>query len=188
MAIEHAPELEGVTIASLHAAKGLEWDAVFLAGLTDGNLPIIHAQTDEDIEEERRLLYVGVTRAREHLFLSWSLARAPGGRRTRRPSRFLDGLPAASRPGRARPQVTADQPVDEALLDRLREWRRATAKLAGVPAFVVFSDDTLRRIAARRPVTPADLAGLPGVGPAKLARYGAAVADVCASAGVETGT
>jgi DNA helicase-2/ATP-dependent DNA helicase PcrA len=187
MAIEHAPELEGVTIASLHAAKGLEWDAVFLPGLTDGNLPIIHAQTAEDVEEERRLLYVGVTRAREHLFLSWSLARAPGGRRTRKPSRFLDGLPAASRPGRARTKVTAGQPVDGALLDRLREWRRETARLAGVPAFVVFSDDTLRRIAARRPVTSADLAGLPGVGPAKLARYGAAVADVCASAGVEAG-
>ncbi len=97
--IEHAPALAGVTLASLHSAKGLEWDVVFLPGLTEGGLPIVHAQTEEAIEEERRLLYVGVTRARDQLFLSWPLARAPGGRRSRKPSRFLDGLrPPACRP------------------------------------------------------------------------------------------
>ncbi len=90
--IEHAPAIQGVTLASLHAAKGLEWDVVFLPGLTEGTLPIVYAQTDEAIEEERRLLYVGVTRARERIFLSWSLARSPGGRRTRKPSRFLGSL------------------------------------------------------------------------------------------------
>ena len=89
---QHAPTVDGVTLASLHAAKGLEWDAVFLVGLTDGMVPLVHAESAEEIEEERRLLYVGVTRAREHLQLSWSLARAPGGARTRRPSRFLDGI------------------------------------------------------------------------------------------------
>ncbi|HEY8045026.1 MAG TPA: ATP-dependent helicase [Streptosporangiaceae bacterium] len=91
-AIEHAPAIQGVTLASLHAAKGLEWDVVFLPGLTEGTLPIVYAQTDEAIEEERRLLYVGVTRARERVFLSWSLARSPGARRTRKPSRFLGSL------------------------------------------------------------------------------------------------
>ncbi|MEU3773974.1 ATP-dependent DNA helicase UvrD2 [Streptomyces sp. NPDC032472] len=94
-AAQHAPTVQGVTLASLHAAKGLEWDAVFLVGLTDGMVPITYAKTDEQIEEERRLLYVGVTRARHHLTLSWGLSRSPGGRATRRPSRFLNGL----RPG-----------------------------------------------------------------------------------------
>ncbi|MFJ7773796.1 ATP-dependent DNA helicase UvrD2 [Streptomyces yangpuensis] len=98
-AAQHAPTVQGVTLASLHAAKGLEWDAVFLAGLTDGMLPITYAKTDDQVEEERRLLYVGVTRARLHLTLSWALSRAPGGRASRRPSRFLNGL----RPGSAAP-------------------------------------------------------------------------------------
>ncbi|HEY5985968.1 MAG TPA: ATP-dependent helicase [Streptosporangiaceae bacterium] len=96
-AIEHAPEVEGVTVASLHAAKGLEWEVVFLPGLTEGMLPIIHAETEEAVAEERRLLYVGITRARQQVLLSWPLARSAGGRSPRRPSRFLAGL----RPGRA---------------------------------------------------------------------------------------
>ncbi len=91
-AAQHAPTVEGVTLASLHAAKGLEWDAVFLVGLSEGMMPITYAKTDEQVEEERRLLYVGVTRAREHLALSWALSRSPGGRGGRRPSRFLTGL------------------------------------------------------------------------------------------------
>ncbi|MFI6346571.1 ATP-dependent DNA helicase UvrD2 [Streptomyces sp. NPDC050560] len=91
-AVQHAPTVEGVTLASLHAAKGLEWDAVFLVAVADGMMPISHARTQDQIEEERRLLYVGVTRARIHLTISWALARTPGGRATRRPSPFLDGL------------------------------------------------------------------------------------------------
>ncbi|WP_372409406.1 ATP-dependent DNA helicase UvrD2 [Streptomyces luteireticuli] len=104
---QHAPTVEGVTLASLHAAKGLEWDAVFLVGLTEGMLPITYAKTDEQIEEERRLLYVGVTRARRHLTLSWALSRAPGGRPSRRPSRFLSGL----RPGSTAPRPGAPEPA-----------------------------------------------------------------------------
>ncbi|WP_179796812.1 ATP-dependent DNA helicase UvrD2 [Actinomycetospora corticicola] len=105
MQAQHPPTVQGVTLASLHAAKGLEWDAVFLVGLVDGTLPIQHADGDDEaVEEERRLLYVGVTRARVHLHISWALARQSGGRRSRRRSRFLYGLvpedhPAARKPG-----------------------------------------------------------------------------------------
>jgi len=92
---QHAPTVEGVTLASLHAAKGLEWDAVFVIGLSEGLMPISLADGWAEVEEERRLLYVGITRARVHLHLSYAGARSPGGRATRSPSRFLDGLRAA---------------------------------------------------------------------------------------------
>ncbi|MET1035919.1 MAG: ATP-dependent DNA helicase UvrD2 [Arthrobacter sp.] len=93
---QHAPTVQGVTLASLHSAKGLEWDAVFLVGLSEGLMPISFAEDQADYDEERRLLYVGITRARVHLMLSWSLSRTPGGRASRRPSRFLDGLRPAT--------------------------------------------------------------------------------------------
>jgi DNA helicase-2/ATP-dependent DNA helicase PcrA len=87
-AAQHVPTVDGVTLASLHSAKGLEWDSVFLVGLSDGTLPTSYAKTVEQVEEERRLLYVGVTRARQWLWLSYASARSPGGR-ARRPCRFL---------------------------------------------------------------------------------------------------
>lgn len=89
---QHAPVAEGVTLATLHAAKGLEWDAVFLAGMQEGSMPITYAEGPAAIEEERRLLYVGITRARKNLMISWSLARNPGGQARRKPSRFLSQL------------------------------------------------------------------------------------------------
>ncbi|MEV8147092.1 ATP-dependent DNA helicase UvrD2 [Arthrobacter sp. NPDC080073] len=113
---QHAPTVQGVTLASLHAAKGLEWDAVFLVGLSEGLMPISFADTPESVDEERRLLYVGITRAREHLNLSWSTARTPGGRANRKPSRFLDGLRpdsvlGASARSRATPRRKAAAPA-----------------------------------------------------------------------------
>ncbi len=115
---QHVPTVEGVTLASLHSAKGLEWDAVFLVGLAEGTLPTTYAKTMEQVEEERRLLYVGITRAREWLWLSYATARSPGGR-ARRPSRFLPqldrsgggeragGTGPARRAERRRPQVVS---------------------------------------------------------------------------------
>ncbi|HEX6936110.1 MAG TPA: ATP-dependent DNA helicase UvrD2 [Actinomycetes bacterium] len=202
---QHAPTVEGVTLASLHAAKGLEWDAVFLVGVSDGMLPITYADTPEQVEEERRLLYVGVTRAREHLALSWSLARSPGGRAGRRPSRFLDGLHTGTRSTPASPGARSARrrgpavcrvcgkaltaPVarklgrcedcpsayDEALFERLREWRAEQAREQSVPAYVVFTDATLTALAEVRPSTEAELLAVSGVGRSKLERYGAAV-------------
>ncbi|HZE01051.1 MAG TPA: ATP-dependent helicase [Pseudonocardiaceae bacterium] len=100
----HPPAVQGVTLASLHSAKGLEWDAVFLVGLVDGTLPIQYAEGDQAaLEEERRLLYVGVTRARCRLALSWALSRTVGGRRSRRRSRFLHGLVPQDDPPARRP-------------------------------------------------------------------------------------
>jgi DNA helicase II / ATP-dependent DNA helicase PcrA len=95
----HPPAVQGVTLACLHSAKGLEWDAVFLVGLADGTLPIQYAEGDQAaLEEERRLLYVGLTRARYRLMLSWALSRSIGSRRSRQRSRFLHGVTVQDRP------------------------------------------------------------------------------------------
>ncbi|GIJ53469.1 DNA helicase [Virgisporangium aurantiacum] len=99
-AAQHVPVLDGVTLSSLHSAKGLEWDAVFLVGLVEGMLPTAYAKSPEALEEERRLLYVGITRARQSLWLSYAGARAPGGRQ-RRPCRFLPHLDPDRRVTRA---------------------------------------------------------------------------------------
>ncbi|WP_114855810.1 ATP-dependent DNA helicase UvrD2 [Brachybacterium sp. YJGR34] len=87
-----APVVDGVTLASVHAAKGLEWPVVFVAGASDGLLPISMARTAAEIEEERRLLYVALTRAKDLLTVSWAAARTPGARGSRKASRFLDGV------------------------------------------------------------------------------------------------
>ncbi|KAA9155567.1 ATP-dependent DNA helicase UvrD2 [Amycolatopsis acidicola] len=202
-AAQHPPTVEGVTLASLHAAKGLEWDAVFLVGLAEGTMPILHADGDDNaIEEERRLFYVGVTRAREHLWLSWSLSRHPGGRRNRRRSRFLYGLlpehhPAA-RPTRAQAAKGGPKPrcrvcegplletmeiklgrcgrcpsnLDEQLFARLKDWRTNRARELKVPAFVVFTDATLLAIAEQQPADRGALVAISGIGPSKVERFG----------------
>jgi DNA helicase-2/ATP-dependent DNA helicase PcrA len=182
---QHAPTVQGVTLASLHSAKGLEWDVVFLVGLTDTTLPIQHATTEAQIAEERRLLYVGITRARERLSLSWALARSPGQRRGRRPSRFLDGLrPYMMRDDVPVKKVKAPKPEaeDAELFGRLRAWRRAQAESQKVPPYVVFSDATLVAIADNHPASRVALARISGVGPTKLDRYAEPVLAVLGGA------
>jgi DNA helicase-2/ATP-dependent DNA helicase PcrA len=176
---QHAPTVQGVTLASMHAAKGLEWDVVFVVGLVDGVVPIAQSLSKPvAVDEERRLLYVAITRAREQLMLSWSLARNPGAKRARPRSRFLTGLapdsgptaPVAQRAGK-RPKVVLEGEAGE-LFERLRAWRSQAAQSASVPAYVVFTDATLQAIAETRPANLRELSGLPGIGARKLDLYG----------------
>ena len=227
---QHVPTVDGVTLASLHAAKGLEWDAVFLVGLTDGMVPIAYATNAAEVEEERRLFYVGVTRARRHLTLTWAGARAPGGRRLR-PSRFLtdlvpisergDGGRDARRTGGARSGAagsgvggsggaidvrcagcgrrlsgalalrlgrcagcppSTDWGEAELLLARLQRWRAERARELSQPAFCILSDAALLAISDRRPQDAAGLVAVPGIGQAKLDRFGADVLGIVAGA------
>ena len=191
---QQAPATPGVVLATLHASKGLEFAAVAIIGVQEGLLPFALAVTPDQLAEENRLLYVGVTRAKRWLYLSWDASR-------RRPSRFLDApeAPQTHQPPKPREKRRlrtcrvcdkallggadiklgrhADCPssYDEVLLERLKDWRLKRATADKVPAFVVFSDVTLIAIAEARPATEAALLEISGVGPAKLERYGEAV-------------
>jgi DNA helicase-2/ATP-dependent DNA helicase PcrA len=177
-AAQHVPTVEGVTLASLHAAKGLEWDAVFLVGLVDGVLPISYATTEAAVQEERRLLYVGVTRARRELTLSWAKARE-AGRRPRKPSRFLVPLAPAAAPVPSRSKRGSGPPaeVDLKLWEALKSWRTDRATEQKQPAFCVFTDATLVAIATARPADLLELRKLPGVGATKLEKFGPSVLE-----------
>jgi len=211
--LQHAPVADGVTLASVHAAKGLEWKVVFVVGCSDGLLPLQYAETPAQVEEERRLAYVAITRAADHLHLSWARARQPGGRAVRSVSPFLAEALAGSRSvgdaltggvvrrgsGKARGErarrgparcrvcrkglVTAPErtlgrcqscpsDLNEELLDALRAWRLQVSREKAVPAYVVFTDNTLMAIAEQSPSDEAALADIPGIGPMKLQAYG----------------
>ena len=206
-ATAHAPTMDGVTLATLHSAKGLEWDAVFCIGMHEGTMPLIYATEASALEEERRLFYVGITRARSKLSISWAAAReAQSKRRDREPTRYLDPLLPSNHPARrsrasaARHRKTrrcpaCQQPLapadraqghcagctvdfDPQLFEELRAWRTSQGETENVPAFVVFTDATLRAIAAAKPSSLEALATIHGVGRTKLDRYGAQVLEL----------
>ncbi|MGH2705456.1 MAG: ATP-dependent DNA helicase UvrD2 [Actinomycetota bacterium] len=162
----------GVHLLTYHRAKGKEWDAVFLPRLEDRELPFALAKSPDAVAEERRLLYVGITRARRFLLVSWARQREGERPSVRRPSPFLaeiagldDGRrPAAGRGASARP--------DDELMHRLKAWRLAEARERGVPAYIVFSDAVLTEIAAAKPRNVDQLLRVKGIGPAKAAAYG----------------
>jgi DNA helicase-2/ATP-dependent DNA helicase PcrA len=93
ISVEHAPTADAVTLASIHSSKGLEWPVVFLIGCSEGLLPLSYANSEDGVDEERRLAYVGITRAARILEVSWGKSRAPGGKSTRSLSRFFANLP-----------------------------------------------------------------------------------------------
>ncbi|MDQ3155422.1 MAG: ATP-dependent DNA helicase UvrD2 [Actinomycetota bacterium] len=205
----HAPAADGVTLATLHSAKGLEWDAVFCIGMHEGMMPSIHAQSDVEVEEERRLFYVGLTRARKDLMISWAASRNPGGRATRKATRFLDALLPANHEARQTARSPRERKVarcrvcnnmlapgadrkrgrcedcpsnyDEVLYENLRAWRTGQAGEQSVPAYVIFTDATLQGIAESKPQDIAGLARIPGIGKVKLERYAEEVLALCAS-------
>jgi DNA helicase II / ATP-dependent DNA helicase PcrA len=162
----------GIHLLTLHRAKGLEFDAVFLPRVEEKELPCKPAlRVPAQLAEERRLLYVGITRARRHLVLTWA----------GKPSRFLLELGVQAAPPPAVRKARAEEP-DDPTYGALKEWRLKRSKADEIPAYVVFHNSTLAEIAARRPKSIAELASVPGVGPTKLERYGRDVLDALALA------
>jgi ATP-dependent DNA helicase UvrD/PcrA len=150
----------GVHLLTLHRAKGLEFEAVFIPRVEEKELPCKQSlRVPGALAEERRLLYVGMTRAKRHLALTWA----------GNPSRFLGEL-GVEAPA-PRPRRETEEPQDP-VYHALKRWRLQRSKADEIPAYIVFHNATLAEIAERRPRTIGELASVPGVGPAKLERYG----------------
>jgi DNA helicase-2/ATP-dependent DNA helicase PcrA len=162
----------GVTLATVHRVKGQEWPLVVVHHADAQQFP---HRLSEDVEEERRVFHVAVTRTSAELVIVT----------TPTPSPFVAELtgerpaPSAPSPSRHSPSPPARPtelpPLDAAVFEDLRVWRAEVAKALGVPAYVVGPDKLLRELAARRPATLADLARVPGIGPAKLQQHGEAI-------------
>jgi DNA helicase II / ATP-dependent DNA helicase PcrA len=171
---ESAPD--GVTLSTVHRVKGREWDRVAVFGVTDGIVP---HRLAGDVEEERRVLHVAITRGRHRVaVLADSTRRSPflAELAGAAPKRAAEPVPAMARrsAGQVEPRVApvALEGAAAAAEGALRAWRTQRSKADGVPAYVVVSDKHLRGIAVARPTTPAELVACDGIGPAKLERYG----------------
>ena len=192
---------DAIDIATVHAAKGLEWPIVHIAGLEQGLVPISYARTPDAQAEEQRLFYVAVTRAEHTVLCSWSKERQFGARASsRNPSPYLqlvedalDHLTNTTRPVDQRQQAAAQRKrlgvssgpktaSTDPLVVALKSWRSTTSRAANVPAYVVFSDATLEAIASSKPKTRGALGRVPGIGPVKLDRYAAALLRIVSEA------
>ena len=169
-----------ITLSTIHRVKGREWPHVIVHDAGEGLMP---HRLSADTEEERRVFHVAITRA------SGRVAITAG----RPASRFVTEMrnPAQPEPVRPAPAASKTEPtptpprrrgpidppeastLDEARLrEQLKTWRSATARTAGVPAYVVLNDATLYEIAARHPQNDDDLLSISGIGPVKIERYG----------------
>jgi DNA helicase-2/ATP-dependent DNA helicase PcrA len=181
---------DAVDVVTFHRAKGLEWPVVYVCGLERGLVPIGRAETTEERAEERRLLYVALTRAERELHCTWAMQRTFGSRTsTRQPSPWLDVIQTANGGSPTAPVTRPRAPVvrlkgepDSPLLSALKVWRLERSRAASLPAYVIFPDKTLVAIAERMPASEQELLAVPGVGPMKLATWGEDVLRIVAAA------
>ncbi len=184
----------GVRLATVHRVKGLEWPHVIVLSATEGLMP---HRLAGDLEEERRVFHVAITRGWESVAIiadgpkspfitemSWRSKLEPTGIPAGRPavprSRESPKPAAPASKAQSPPIDAATEPEAAAMFERLRRWRLTRSKADEVPAYVVCSDATLRELARHRPTTDEALLAVSGIGPAKLAAYGEALKPLLA--------
>lgn len=187
-------QFQAVNLATIHAAKGLEWKAVALISVHDNSIPYLLAKSAAELAEEKRLLYVGITRAKAELRISWvgkisrfladyyrgeeNLSKLRGTQLTKICLACGDRLSKTSE-RKLGYHIGCCKELNHELYQELKEWRKATAATAKIPAFVVFTDSTLLAIAKNMPQTVAELLAIPGIGKQKLQLYAAQVLSLC---------